>query len=95
MKILEASIMNRGFKGFEATLSSEANTLLGEALLWRGHSVESAIAKVQAYFNEKGHNVLVQAASEITDCSENAQQAAYTAYKAKGGDMPLSIFLEG
>lgn len=95
MKTFKASVMDRGFKGFEATMSKEANALLGEALLWRGYSVEAVIQKVQAYFTEKGHDVLIQADEEVIDCSINAQQAAYTAYKSKGGDMPLSIFLEG
>jgi len=95
MKTFKASVMNRGFKGFEATVSKEANMLLGEALLWRGHSADAVVQKVQDYFNSKGHNVLICADEEVVDCSENAQQATYTAYKAKGGDMPLSIFLEG
>lgn len=95
MITFKASIMDRGFKGFEATLSKEANMLLGDALLWRSHSVESVIEQVQNYFDERNHDVLIIADSKVGDCSVNAQQSAYSGYKTKGGDMPLSIFLEG
>lgn len=95
MKTFKAEIMDHGFKGFEATVSKEANALLGDALLWRGHTAQQVVEKVQAYFTNHGHEVLIIADDEVSDCSVNAQQAAYTAYKSKGGDMPLSIFLEG
>ena len=93
MHTIKASVLCRKNR-YEVTLDRDSNQLLGDPLMFTGHTEVVALDALQSYVADQG------LATEIVvvkrqGLEHSAQEGAYLAYRSKGGDMPLSIYLEG
>lgn len=93
MQTLKASVLHHK-RNFEITLDKESNRLLGDALVYSGPTEAYALDVLRKVMKERGVVANIEIVGRTgSGCS--AQEATYLDYRAKGGDMPLSIYLEG
>lgn len=93
MPTIKASVLHHK-RTFEVTLDKESNRLLGDAFVYSGPTEAYALDVLRKHMKERGVVADIEVVERAgSGCS--AQESAYLDYRAKGGDLPLSIYLEG